>query len=108
MLTDVAPEPDLIATGREAYDLVSRLYPICRSITGEGVRQTLKLLQEVIPLDIHEVPTGTGVFDWTVPKEWNIRGAYIKDADGKTVIDFADCNLHVVSYSAPFRQRLSL
>jgi aminopeptidase-like protein len=108
MLTDVAPEPDLIATGREAYDLVSRLYPICRSITGEGVRQTLKLLQEVIPLDIHEVPTGTHVFDWTVPKEWNIRGAYIKDARGKTVINFENCNLHVVGYSAPVSQRLSL
>jgi aminopeptidase-like protein len=108
MLIDVAREPDLIDAGREAYDVVSRLYPICRSITGDGVRQTLKLLQEVIPLGIHEVPTGTGVFDWTVPKEWNIRGAYIKDADGKTVIDFANCNLHVVGYSAPVRQRLSL
>jgi aminopeptidase-like protein len=108
MLTDVAPERNLIDAGREAYDVISRLYPICRSITGDGVRQTLRMLQGVIPVAVHEVPTGTRAFDWTVPKEWNIRGAYIKDAHGKTIVDFDNCNLHVVGYSVPIRQRVSL
>ncbi len=96
------------ATGEEIYRLVERLYPICRSITGDGVRQTLAILREYIPLEIHEVRTGTTVFDWTIPKEWNIRDAYVKDADGRRVIDFKKHNLHVVSYSVPVRQRMSL
>ena len=108
MLANVSPARDLIDAGRNAYDIVSRLYPICRSITGDGVRQTLTLLQDVIPLVVHQVPTGTRVFDWTVPKEWNIRGAYIKDPHGKTIVDFDNCNLHVVGYSVPVRQRVSL
>ena len=90
------------------YQLITQLYPICRSITGNGFRQTLNILKAYIPLEVHEVPSGTEVFDWTVPKEWNIRDAYIKDAQGKKVVDFKQCNLHVVSYSTPIKARMSL
>ncbi len=92
----------------ELYSLVEELYPICRSITGDGVRETLKKLQAHVALTIHEVPTGTQVFDWTVPKEWNIRDAYIKDGNGEKIVDFQRSNLHVMSYSTPVRQTLSL
>ena len=81
--------------------LIADLYPICRSITGDGFRQTLRRLQAQIPLEIHEVPTGTQVFDWTVPKEWNIRDAWVKNSAGEKVIDFRRSNLHVVNYSVP-------
>lgn len=94
--------------GAELYQLVRRLYPICRSITGEGVRRTLEVLREYIPLEVREVPSGTSVFDWTVPKEWNIRDAYIQDVKGRRVVDFRNSNLHVVSYSVPVKKRLSL
>ena len=94
--------------GERIHDLIATLYPICRSITGDGVRETLRILAERIPLEIHEVPTGTEVFDWTVPKEWNIRDAYVKDAMGERVIDFRKSNLHVVSYSVPVNTRMSL
>ena len=96
------------ATGAAIYSLVERLYPICRSITGNGVRDTLAILKESVPMEIHEVPTGTEVFDWTVPKEWNIRDAYIKDSSGRRVVDFRDSNLHVVNYSVPVRKKMSL
>jgi aminopeptidase-like protein len=94
--------------GEYLFRLVSELYPFCRSLTGEGQRQTLAVLREKIDLTIQEVPSGTRVFDWTVPREWNIRDAYIKDASGRRVVDFADSNLHVMSYSAPVRRRMSL
>ena len=74
--------------GRAMLDFIAELYPICRSITGEGVRETLRLIQKRIPLDIHEVASGTQVFDWTVPLEWNIRDAYVKNRQGRRVIDF--------------------
>jgi len=90
---------DLAGTGGELHSFAAELYPICRSITGDGIRRTLALIQNRIPLQISEVPTGTQVFDWTVPKEWNIRDAYIKDSRGKKVVDFRDCNLHVLNYS---------
>ena len=96
------------ALGLRLHALVSELYPVCRSITGEGVRATLRRLQREIPLEIHEVPSGTRVLDWTVPKEWNIRDAYVKNAAGERVIDFRRSNLHVVSYSVPVRRRMSL
>jgi aminopeptidase-like protein len=90
------------------YQLVTDLYPICRSITGDGVRETLRIVQRHVPLTIHEIPTGTQVFDWIVPREWNIRDAYVRNARGERVIDFRESNLHVVSYSTPLRARLSL
>ncbi len=88
--------------------LIAELYPICRSITGDGLRETLRLLQRQIPLELREVPTGTPVFDWTVPKEWNIRDAYVKNAKGERVIDFQKSNLHVVNYSVRVRSRMRL
>ncbi len=95
-------------SSQDLFRLVSRLYPLCRSITGDGVRQTLKILQEYIPVEIHEVATGTQVFDWTVPKEWNIRDAYIKNPEGRKIVDFQACNLHVVNYSAPIKKKVPL
>src|SRR5258706_13182598 len=95
-------------TGEPMYTLVRELYPICRSITGNGVRETLRQVGEHIPLKVHEVPTGTRVFDWTVPKEWNIRDAYVKNPDGIKVIDFKKSSLHVLNYSTPIQKRLSL
>jgi aminopeptidase-like protein len=95
-------------SSQDLFGLMSRLYPLCRSITGDGVRQTLKILQEYIPVEIHEVATGTQVFDWTVPKEWNIRDAYIKNPEGRKIVDFQACNLHVVSYSAPIKKKVPL
>ncbi|MEV5298797.1 DUF4910 domain-containing protein [Amycolatopsis methanolica] len=94
--------------GAWMHALVERLYPLCRSITGDGVRATLDIIGEHIALDRHEVPTGTQVFDWTVPQEWNIRDAWIADADGKRVVDFAESNLHVVGYSVPVSATMSL
>ena len=94
--------------GAQMHHLISKLYPICRSISGDGVRETLRILQEYIPLTIHEIPTGTKIFDWTVPKEWNIRDAYVKDACGNKVIDFQSSNLHVLNYSVPIHQQISL
>ena len=102
---------ELIATdsiGEKIYALAAEIYPICRSITGNGVRETLQRISAHIPLDIHEVPTGTKVFDWIVPREWNIRDAYIRDERGKKIVDYCSSNLHVVSYSTPVRQRVSL
>jgi aminopeptidase-like protein len=105
---------DLIKTlgsqdsGKALHDFVAELYPLCRSITGEGVRETLRLVQKRIPLDIHEVASGTQVFDWTVPPEWNIRDAYVKNRAGERVIDFQVSNLHVVNYSQPIRKLMKL
>jgi aminopeptidase-like protein len=92
----------------EMLRLIAEAYPICRSITGDGVRRTLAMLQERIPLEIREVPSGTPVFDWTVPREWNIRDAWIKDPSGRKVVDFQDCNLHVLNYSVPVHEKLPL
>jgi len=83
-------------------------YPLCRSITGDGLRESLRIIQEHIPLEIREVPSGTPVFDWTVPKEWNIKDAYIKGPDGEKIVDIACSNLHVLNYSVPVKCRLSL
>jgi aminopeptidase-like protein len=94
--------------GRLMHELCAELFPICRSITGDGVRETLAALQRYVPLEVHEVPSGTPAFDWTVPPEWNIKDAYVLDADANRVVDFHRSNLHVVSYSAPVRARMSL
>ncbi|HJO02296.1 MAG TPA: DUF4910 domain-containing protein, partial [Candidatus Woesearchaeota archaeon] len=94
--------------GTEMYNLLKRLFPICRSITGNGVRETLRLIKDHIPIKIREVPSGTKVFDWTVPKEWNIRDAYVLDPEGNKVIDFKKNNLHVLSYSIPIKKTIPL
>lgn len=101
----IAAEPNL---GQRLYDVAARLYPICRSITGDGVRETLRILGESIDLEIHEVATGTPALDWTIPKEWNIRDAYVKDRTGHRVIDFAKSNLHVLNYSIPVHRIMPL
>lgn len=95
-------------TGRIMYELAGRLFPICRSITGNGFRQSLEMIREIVPeIQVFEVPSGTSVFDWTVPKEWNIQGGWIKDMQGNTIIDFKDCNLHVMGYSISVHQTIS-
>lgn len=93
--------------GNEICSLIRELYPICRSITGQGFRETLARIRKEIPLDVHEIPSGTQVFDWTVPKEWNIRDAYVKNTRGERIIDFRKHNLHVVNYSVPVHRKMS-
>ena len=90
------------------YEFMADVFPICRSITGAGLRETLDRIGKIVPLELTEVPTGTPVFDWIVPREWNIRDAWVADANGERVIDFQQSNLHVVNYSIPVRRRLSL
>ena len=86
---------------------MERLYPLCRSLTGDGVRQTLAILAEDVPLQVRRVASGTPVFDWTIPPEWNPRAAWVADAGtGRRLVDFADHTLHLVSYSTPFRGRM--
>ncbi len=92
----------------ELRRLLERLYPICRSITGDGVRRTLEVLGELAPLEVHEVPSGTAVFDWTVPDEWNIRDAWIKDPAGEKIVDFRRHNLHLLNYSEPVQGTFEL
>ncbi len=99
---------DPATIGGELHRFAAELYPMCRSITGDGIRATLARIRQRIPLQISEVPTGTEVFDWTVPQEWNIRDAYIMDASGRRVVDFQRSNLHVVNYSAPVRATMPL
>ena len=89
-------------------ELIRDLYPICRSITGPGVRETLHRMAQEVPLDIRGVPTGTDVFDWQVPPEWHLRDAYIETPDGRRIASAADHNLHVVNFSAPVDCSLSL
>lgn len=108
MDADILRQGEPTTRGAAMYALVEALYPICRSITGEGLRATLRAIQHYVPLTVHEVPTGTEVFDWTVPKEWNIRDAYVKDASGERVIDFQASNLHVVGYSVPVHETMTL
>lgn len=107
-MTVCAELPDIHQLGLEMHCLISNLYPICRSITGDGVRKTLSILQHHVPLEMHEVPTGQAVFDWTVPKEWNIRDAYVKNSRGEKVLDFQVSNLHVLNYSIPIHQKMPL
>ena len=109
MMSDVICE-NLIGEkiGDEIFDFAAEIYPICRSITGRGVRETLRAINAHINLEVHEVPTGTAVFDWVIPREWNIRDAYIRNERGEKVVDLAQSNLHVMSYSVPVRRRISL
>lgn len=94
--------------GIQMHQLILKLFPICRSITGNGVRETLKILEEEIPLKIKEIPSGIKVLDWEIPDEWNITDAYIKDSKGRKVVDFKESNLHVVNYSVPVNTKLTL
>ena len=94
--------------GDDLHRFAAEIYPICRSITGAGVRATLDQIERLTPLTRTEIPTGEAVLDWTIPKEWTIRDAYIADAAGKRVVDFKVHNLHVMNYSAPVRARMSL
>jgi aminopeptidase-like protein len=98
----------LAESGHKLHQFAAQLYPICRSITGDGLRRTLAMIADRIPLKISEVATGTAVFDWAVPKEWNIRDAYIKDSAGRRVVDFRENNLHVLNYSTPIHTTLPL
>jgi aminopeptidase-like protein len=94
--------------GLMMHQLMTRLFPICRSITGNGVRETLKIIQSSVPIQIFEIPSGTKVFDWEIPREWNIRDAYILDGDGNKVVDWKLNNLHVVGYSMPVDRWMGL
>lgn len=107
-LQEIIANWDTLQEAPELYAIAEDLFPICRSITGEGVRDTLKRLRKYAAMALHEVPTGTKIHDWTVPKEWNIRDAYIKNAKGERIIDFAKCNLHVVNYSTPVHGMMAL
>lgn len=101
-------EVKTLSIGEQMHQLMTLLYPICRSITGNGVRQSFEIIKKYIPLTLYEVPTGTRVFDWTVPREWNIRDAYIKDSQGKKIVDFKESNLHVLNYSIPVHRKMEL
>lgn len=103
-----AQNVDISVTGNLMFQLIEELFPICRSITGTGVRDSLAIIKRQLPVEIREIASGTKVFDWVVPREWNIRGAYVQDSTGKKVIDFRKSNLHVLNYSAPVRARVSL
>lgn len=107
-ITDLLTDWDHDKEGSALYRIVGDLFPICRSITGDGVRETLNRLRVHVDLTLHETLSGTPVFDWTVPDEWNIRDAYIMNTRGERVLDFRRCNLHVVSYSVPVRARMTL
>ena len=99
----------MLQDGTPIFSLAERLFPICRSITGDGVRETLRIIAEYVPeLTVHEVPTGSQCFDWTVPQEWNIRDAWVIDSGGNKIIDFQQHNLHVVGYSVPVDKTVSL
>lgn len=99
---------EILETGQEMYDFAGRLFPIGRSLTGEGVRETLRMIQEQVPeLEIHEVPSGSQAFDWTVPKEWEITEGYIEDEDGGRVVDYHENNLCVMGYSVPVDRYVS-
>lgn len=99
----------IVSVGDEMYDFATEIFPICRSLTGNGVRETLKHIQEHLPkLKVHEVPSGSSAFDWTIPDEWNIKSARLTDPDGNVIVDFADSNLHILGYSEPINGTFSL
>jgi len=107
-IKDVIASADPAEAGSAMHELMAELYPVCRSITGDGFRTTLATLAKHVDLETYEVPSGTQVFDWTVPREWNIRDAYVANSRGERVIDFRESNLHVMSYSVPVDARMPL
>lgn len=98
----------MLETGDQLHALVERMFPLRRSLTGEGVRQTLAVLAEELPLQVIEVPSGTAVLDWHVPREWRVQEAHVTAPDGFRVVDWADGPLHLVGHSAPFHGSLEL
>ena len=100
-------EPSSVEAAEASLTLARELQPICRSITGDGLRETLRILNREVPLNIREVPSGTQVLDWTVPNEWNIRDAYIKNGRGERLVDFQKCSLHVINYSVPVKATMT-
>jgi len=98
---------DVRAAGAAVHELAAELFPLPRSLTGDGVRETLRLVAEQVPLELTEVATGTPIFDWAVPREWNVRGAWIADSNGRRIVDFDASNLHLLGYSAPIRKTMS-
>ncbi len=108
LVTPVKNLLDDAGIGDQIFALAAEIFPICRSITGDGVRRTLSHLARHIDLDVHEVPTGTQVFDWSIPPEWTIRDAYIKNAAGQRIVDLRTSNLHVLNYSRPVHAKISL
>jgi len=105
---DLTTDFDARRAGSELHALMTRLYPIGRSITGDGIRETFRILSENLPLQVHRVPTGTPAFDWTVPREWTIRDAFIENSRGERVVDWKRSSLHVVGYSTPVDARMRL
>ena len=104
----IATLADALPLARRAMELIGEIYPLHRSITGEGVRETLRRVARRVPLEVTEVPSGTPAFDWEVPPEWTLRDAYVADASGRRLIDVRRHALHVLGYSTPVRQRMSL
>lgn len=104
-MKEFLPQPE--TAGQDMHRLIAALFPLHRSIAGPGVQQTLQILQQHIPLQIREVPSGTAVFDWEVPREWHLKAAFIRDESGKKIVDARESNLHVINHSAPFRGRLT-
>ncbi len=102
-MSTIPAQPSGTEAAEAILSLARELQPICRSITGDGLRETLRILSRELPLNIREVPSGTQVLDWTVPDEWNIRDAYIKNSKGERLVDFQKCALHVINYSVPIR-----
>ncbi|NJN44651.1 MAG: DUF4910 domain-containing protein [Anaerolineae bacterium] len=107
-MNNYLPSTEINQAGETMHQWMTQLYPICRSITGDGLRSTLEFVSKIIPLEITEIPTGTKVFDWTVPKEWNIQDAWVKNEAGEKVIDFKKHNLHILNYSIPIHEKMSL
>ncbi|GHN02632.1 putative polysaccharide biosynthesis protein with aminopeptidase-like domain [Cytophagales bacterium WSM2-2] len=102
------PVKKTFTLGGQMHSLMTELFPICRSITGDGIDRTLEIIKKNIPIIVHKVPTGTKVFDWEVPKEWNIKEAYVKNSRGEKIIDFTSSNLHVLNYSVPIDKSVTL
>jgi aminopeptidase-like protein len=105
--TTTPAAPSSAEAGEAVLALARELQPICRSITGDGLRETLRIVSREVPLSIREVPSGTPVLDWTVPNEWNIRDAYIKNGQGERLVDFQKCSLHVINYSTPVKATMT-
>ena len=107
-LIESGPETPARDLGAEMVEFMDALFPICRSITGDGLRHSLRKVGQVVPLDLTEVPSGTPAFDWVVPPEWNIRAGWLSDPNGRRIADFDRSNLEVVNYSVPVRKTLTL